>query len=94
MLEEPYQVLWEDDYAVGYHQMRHHRCVPCKCPYCNVWSHHTIQRRNGKALVKCPLCDSVFDAKKYQSRAVWIFRRCLRNYHNHSAESFAYPTLL
>ena len=80
MIEEPYQVLFEEDYEGGYPQLRYHRCIPCKCPICGVWSHHVIQRRNGRALVTCPLCDKIFDAGKYQTRAVLRSISCLRNY--------------
>ena len=82
MLEEPYQVLFEDDYASGYPQLRYNRCLPCKCPFCGVWSHQIIKDKDGKALVKCPLCDKIFSAKKYQSQSHAIHRLtdCLRNY--------------
>ena len=79
MIEEPHEVLFESDYEVGYPQLRYDRCVPCKCPFCDVWSHHLVQRRNGRSLVICPLCDKTFDAGKYQKRAVRRFRNCLKD---------------
>ncbi len=80
VVEEPYQVLFEEDYEGGYPQWRYDRRIPCKCPFCEVLSHHVVQRRTARALVTCPLCDKIFDAKKYQSRAVRRSLICLRNY--------------
>jgi hypothetical protein len=80
MLEEPYQVLFEDDYESGYPQLRYHRHIPCKCPCCGVWSHHVLGGNHGRSLVKCPLCDYVYDAGQYQQDAMRRLRSRLRKF--------------
>ena len=76
ILEESYEVLFEDDYITGYPQFRYPKGLPRQYPSCSVWTHHNLRTNEKEAWVNCPMFGHEHKVKKYKKEAKKLDEPC------------------